>query len=134
MATNRSAAKTSKRPNKDETEQARRSKKLQRVPREPNRARRRDDGGARLLKLDSIPTLADRVQAEREQLFKALAIIECCKYATATSLEVSDSEYIVPVFDALCDLLNATAGELGRIAEDCEGASCVRRRVRVSPC
>jgi len=55
---------------------------------------------------------------EREQLFKALALVECCKYASATSLELSDLEFMIPVFEAVCDLLNTSAGEPGRIADD----------------
>jgi len=67
---------------------------------------------------DSVPSLGDRVQAEREQLFKAIAIVECCKYASASLYEVKDPEYIVPVFEAVCDLLNSAAGELGRIVDE----------------
>lgn len=33
-------------------------------------------------------------------------IVECCKYAGATVLEVDDSEYMVPAFDTIFELLN----------------------------
>lgn len=68
----------------------------------------------------SKPSLAERLQAERKQLFKAISIIECCKNATATLLEVNDSEYMIPAFEAVCDLLDLSAVELERIVADCE--------------
>jgi len=69
---------------------------------------------------EGVSSLADRIQAQREQIFKAIAIVECCRYANATLLEVSGSEYIVPAFEAVCDLLDTSASELELIAEDCE--------------
>lgn len=74
------------------------------------------DGDARVLSLGSPVSLAERVQALREQLFKAISIVECCKFATATLLEVEDSEYMVPAFEAICDLLDTSAEELEEIA------------------
>lgn len=66
--------------------------------------------------LDDDPSLAERVQAQREQIFKAISIVECCKNASATQLAVDDLEYMIPAFDAVRDLLNTAAGELERIA------------------
>lgn len=71
--------------------------------------------------LESPPSLAERLQAEREQIFKAISIVECCKNATATLLEVNDSEYMIPAFEAICDLLDTSATELGRIVDECAG-------------
>jgi hypothetical protein len=71
--------------------------------------------------LDGMPSLAERLQAERAQIFKAISIIACCKNATATLLEVSDSEYMIPAFEAVCDLLDTSAMELGRIVDECAG-------------
>ena len=51
---------------------------------------------------------------------KALSIIECCKYASATLLDVDDSEYMVPAFETVHDLLNTSAEELERIASSVE--------------
>lgn len=64
------------------------------------------------------PSLAERVQAEREQLFKVIGIVELCRFATATSLEVTDSEYMIPAFEAICDQLNTSAERLEWIASD----------------
>lgn len=61
-------------------------------------------------------SLAERVQALREQLFKVISIVECCKFATATLFEVDDSEYMVPAFEVICDLLDTSAEELEKIA------------------
>lgn len=85
------------------------------------RDRRALDAGIKLLrKSNRLPQtpLADRVQAEREQLFKAIDIVECCKCANATLVEADPSEYMAGVFDVLSDLLNTAAGELGCIADD----------------
>jgi hypothetical protein len=71
---------------------------------------------ARALPLDTPPSLAERIQALREQLFKVISIVECCKFATTTLLEVDDSEYMVPAFEVICDLLNTSAEELEEIA------------------
>lgn len=76
--------------------------------------------------LDSEPSLAERVQAEREQLFKAISIVECCKFASATLLYVDDSEYMVPAFDTSCDLLKTSARALERIASECEDLDTAR--------
>lgn len=69
--------------------------------------------------LDSAPSLAERLQAQREQLFKAISIVECCKNATATQLAVDDLEYMVPAFDTVYGLLNSAAGELEVVADAC---------------
>lgn len=89
------------------------------APGEKDRPERRRTE-SRASPLDVAPSLAERVEAQREQLFKALSIVECCKFATATLLAVDDSEYMVPAFEAVCDLLNASAEELEGIAAECE--------------
>ncbi|MGH8174797.1 MAG: hypothetical protein ACREV5_00875 [Steroidobacter sp.] len=75
---------------------------------------------------DSLSAIAERLQAQRKEIFKAISIVECCKNATATLLEVNDSEYMIPAFEAVCDLLDTSAMELGRIVDECVG----RRRPR----
>jgi hypothetical protein len=69
----------------------------------------------------SLSAIAERLQAERKQIFKAISIVECRKNATATLLEVNDSEYMIPAFEAVCDLLDNSATELGRIVDECAG-------------
>lgn len=77
----------------------------------------------RALRIDDSPSLAERVQAQREQLFKAMSIVECCKFATATLLAVDDSEYMIPAFEAICDLIDSSTEELERIASECASRS-----------
>lgn len=69
--------------------------------------------------LDAAPSLAERVEAERERIFKAVSIVQCCRYAIVTKWEVDDLEYMIPAFDAVCNLLDASTEELERIAFVC---------------
>lgn len=69
--------------------------------------------------LDAAPSLAERVEAERERIFKAVSIVQCCRYAIVTKWEVDDLEYMIPAFEAVCNLLDASAEELERIAFAC---------------
>jgi len=89
-------------------------------------SRRRKPSAKRALgaPADEPLPLAARIQAEREQLFKAISIVECCKYANATVMEVDDQDYMLGVYDALYDILDCAAGELGCIADDYRGAAC----------
>lgn len=118
MATKASAAKASKRSARDSTKQRPASQEPQAAtepqPEQPH------ESEARPSALGNAPSLAERVQAQREQLYKAMSIVECCKYASATLYAVDDSEYMVPAFDTVCDLLDTAAGELERIASECE--------------
>lgn len=61
-------------------------------------------------------SLVERVHGARAQLFKAISMAECCRYATASKLVANDSEYMIPTFEAIRDLLEATAEDLDRIA------------------
>jgi len=84
---------------------------------EPQRIRSRVSPSIAAIPLDQ------RVEAERERLFKAISILECCKLATASLYEIGDSEYMVPALEAICDLLTDTASELEYIAIECEKAA-----------
>lgn len=68
-----------------------------------------------------------RVQAERQRLFKAISIVDCCRLSTASLYEVDDSEYMVPALEAICDLLTDTVNELEYIASECEKAAGRKR-------
>lgn len=115
MAAKTSVARKSIRSNTRTTKRALPSKKSQ--PRSSKLTRESQlSHDARCLSLGSPASLEERVQALREQLFKVISIVECCKFATATLLEVDDSEYMVPAFEAICDLLDASAEELEEIA------------------
>ncbi len=120
MAMKTSAAKKSDRPNKRTTKPAPPSKVSQARSSKLTRASEPAADHMRVSPLDN-PSLAARVEAQRDQLFKVISIVECCKFATATLLEVNDSEYMIPAFEAVCDLLDASAMELGRIVDECAG-------------
>jgi capsular polysaccharide biosynthesis protein len=116
--TKASRAKASKQTGKSATKQARvprQSRALAAAAPESHRPELKPSA------LDGPPSLAERLQAERKQIFKAISIVECCKNATATLLEVNDSEYMIPAFEAVCDLLDTSATELGRIVDECAG-------------
>lgn len=70
--------------------------------------------------IDAAQSLAERVETERERIFKAVSIVQCCWYAIVTKWDVDDPEYMIPAFEAVCDLLDASAEELERIAFACE--------------
>jgi len=74
--------------------------------------------------------LAARVEIERRRLFQAIAILECCRNATATLFKVSDPEYMSPAFEAIRDLLNASAAGLERIATECENPAVSKLRLK----
>lgn len=113
MAVKTSVAKKSARPNKRTSKRALPSKELQGLS---SKLRR----GSQLAgELDSPPSLAERVHAERERIFKALSLVLCCKYATVTKWQVDDSEYMIPAFEAICDLIDTSAEELEKIASEC---------------
>lgn len=121
MAAKTSVAKKSDRPNKRTTKSVPPSKVFQagssKLTRESEPGGDHAQGSPR----DTPPSLAARVEAQRDQLFKVISIVECCKFATATLLEVNDSEYMIPAFEAVCDLLDASAMELGQIVDECAG-------------
>lgn len=68
-------------------------------------------------------SFAERVQAEREQLFKVIGIVELCRLATATTLDITDPEYLIPAFETICDQLNASAERLEWLTADLQKLS-----------
>lgn len=118
--TKASRAKASRQTGKSATKQARAPKQSRASSADTPESKRPE---LKPLALDSPPSLAKRLQAERAQIFKAMSIVECCKNATATLLKVNDSEYMIPAFEAICDLLDTSADELGRIVDECAGRS-----------
>lgn len=70
--------------------------------------------------IDAPTSLAERVEAERDRIFKAVSIVLCCWYAMVTKWNVDNHEYMIPAFETVCDLLNDAADELEGIASACE--------------
>lgn len=123
MAAKTSVAKKSVRPNKRTRKRAPPSKESQACSSRLTRDFQFGGDDARASPLGSTASLAERVQALRGQLFKAISIVECCKFATATLLVVDDAEYMVPAFEAICDLIDTSAEELEKIASECASAA-----------
>lgn len=120
MAENTSISKESERPAKRATRRKRPS--VGTSPGSPEAERTHEQPGeeSEVSPLDAVPSLAERVQAERERLFKAHSIVECCRLSTATKLEVGDPEYMTPALEVIGDLLNETASALELIGDDVE--------------
>jgi hypothetical protein len=116
MATTASATRASKRPAKRAVKQPSTSKNPEVAVGEPEAGHALNRRRRAASPVDRAPSLVERVEAQRVQLMKALSIVECCKYASATLLDVDDSEYMVPAFETVHDLLNSSAEELERIA------------------
>ena len=91
-----------------------------RLRRSRNRAPSRASAHPPLTPLDAAASIAERVEAERERIFKAVSIVLCCWYAMVTKWDVDDHEYMIPAFETVCDLLNDSAEELEGIASACE--------------
>lgn len=70
--------------------------------------------------IDAAASIAERVEAERKRIFKAVSIVLCCWYAMVTKWDVDDHEYMIPAFETVCELLNDSADELKGIASACE--------------
>jgi len=64
--------------------------------------------------------VAERIQAQREQLFRAISVVRCCRNATATKLVEDDVEYMIPAFETVCELLDSAADELATIMDECD--------------
>jgi hypothetical protein len=120
MSPERATPNRSSSPAKRATKRARPSRASLAAAPESKRSAETTKGKPRVTPLDATPSLAERVQVEREQIFKALSIVECCRFATATLLQVGDTECMIPAFEAVCDLLNGAAEELEGIASACE--------------
>jgi hypothetical protein len=70
----------------------------------------------------SIP-LAERLQIERKQIFKAMGIVSCCRYASDSMLVAHDDTPEPTLIDALqaaYDVLDDVADELQLLIEERE--------------
>lgn len=120
MAARKYSAKESNRSTKGAAKRTRQSRESQAANPKSEQRPKPHRAELRASPLNATPSLGERVEAERARLFKALSIVECCRFATATLFEVNDSEYMVPAFEAICDLLSTSAEELEGIASECE--------------
>jgi hypothetical protein len=70
---------------------------------------------------------AERLDAEREKLFKVMSIAECCRLACASKLVHDDPEVMVYALQAAYDLLDEAAGTLQVIRDEQPEWDYVRR-------
>jgi hypothetical protein len=64
--------------------------------------------------------LHERIQRQREQLFKVSSMLDCCRYASASKLAYEDLEFMSHTLHGISALVNETAGELGVIVDELE--------------
>jgi hypothetical protein len=68
---------------------------------------------------EPVASIADRLQAQREEIFKAMGILDCCKYASDSMLAPKNGRPdMASALDAAHGLLNVAAGELGELADE----------------
>lgn len=61
----------------------------------------------------AAPPLAERLQAKRKQLFKAMSVIACCRLACKSMLEDYDPEDMEDALQVAHELIDQAADELG---------------------
>ena len=120
MAAEKTTSKKSSRPTKGAPKRTGQPRESRVATRGSERSAKRRKSTPPVNSLDADPSLAERVESERERIFKAVSIVLCCWYATVTKWAVDDNEYMIPAFEAVCDLLNDSADELERIASACQ--------------
>lgn len=120
MVRDKAAPKKSSSSTKGATKRARPSKESRAATEESKQNAEPRQSTQPVTALDAAPSLADRVEVERERIFKAVSIVLCCWYAMVTKWEVDNHEYMIPAFEAVCDLLNDAAEKLEGIASECE--------------
>jgi hypothetical protein len=76
----------------------------------------------------AAPPLAERLQSEREQLFRAMGIIMCARYATASKwTEDIAAEDMAGALETAYDLIDKSAGELGVMCDEQERGNAAHR-------
>lgn len=58
------------------------------------------------------------IEAQRQQLFKASAVIDMCRYACASQFEGFDPEQLAVALHVVCDLVNDAASVLEQFAQE----------------
>jgi hypothetical protein len=74
--------------------------------------------------------LAERLQLEREQLFRAMSVVTCCRLACASKFANDDPEVMVDALQVAYDLIDQAAGQLGVICDEQDGDDVARGKER----
>lgn len=72
---------------------------------------------------DTAISVAERLQIERKQIFKAMGIVSCCRLGSdsmLTSHDIPDASSLIDALQAAYDLLDDVAGELQVLIEEHE--------------
>lgn len=79
--------------------------------------RARSKKGAQTTELPK-PPLAERLQSEREELFRAMGVIACCRLACESLCAEGDPEDMDGALEAAYDLIGKAAGQLGVMCDE----------------
>jgi hypothetical protein len=71
----------------------------------------------------AAPPLPERLQSERKQLFKAMGVIECCRFACKDEV---DPEAVVDALEAAYDIVDEVARHLEVIGDEAERGALKR--------
>jgi hypothetical protein len=64
------------------------------------------------------PRLAERLQSERDRLFRAMGVIACCQFACESVCTDSDPEDIGRALEAAYGLIDKAAEQLGVMCDE----------------
>jgi hypothetical protein len=65
----------------------------------------------------AAPPFAERLQSERKRLFRAMGVIECCRFACNDDI---DPEDVVNALEAAYDIVDEVASHLGVMGDEAE--------------
>jgi hypothetical protein len=69
--------------------------------------------------VENAPRPPERLKTERERIFRAMAIVSCCRYASDSMLVPCEGQPdIEGALAAAYTLLNTSAEELGRMVDE----------------
>lgn len=80
----------------------------------PREARRRPNKATE----PHVPALGEQLQFERERLFKAMSVVECCRLACASKYENRNPECMIDALQVAYDIVNQVAGRLGLMSSE----------------
>jgi len=74
--------------------------------------------------------LAERLQTQRERLFKAISIVACCRLACSSRCTDAHPEDMAGALEAAYDVVDEVAGELGVMCDEDERGALIRHRAK----
>jgi hypothetical protein len=78
---------------------------------------------------DNAQSLAERIQAEREKLFGAAGIVDCCIYACDSKLAPKHGRpNLLAALEAVHEVIDCTASELGQFCDELRASQRATQR------